>query len=329
MQGVQENGHPVPLQNMKPKEIYTKLFYTLFITVLFVTACSNTPIESQEPIMEESPENVDESRVWIIAHRGARSLAPENTLPAASKALEHQADGWELDVAMSLDGELVVLHDDTLERTSDAVDVFPDRGPWSVYDFRLEELRQLDFGSWFVESDPFEQGAQGNITSDEMEAYRGVRLPTLREALQFTKDNDWWVNIEIKDASGTQADAVIVAEVLALVEELEMQQQVLISSFNWKYLQQVRALNASIPTGLLVNQIVMDPVKLMLEMDAQAFHPSMKHTYAKQVQELREAGYAVNVWTVNEESDMQALIEMGVTGIITDFPQLLKPKLMP
>jgi glycerophosphoryl diester phosphodiesterase len=317
------------MQIMKPKEIYTKLFYVLLLSLLFISACSTTPIGSQEPIMDERPGNLNESRVWIIAHRGARSLAPENTLLAASKALEHQADGWELDVAMSLDGELVVLHDDTLERTSDAIDVFPDRKPWSVYDFSFEDLRTLDFGSWFVGSDPFEQGIQGNITSDEMEAYRGVRIPTLREALEFTKANDWWVNIEIKDAGGTHADGVIVAETLALVDELEMEEQVLISSFNFEYLQQVRALNPSIQIGLLVNQIVMDPVKVMREMDAQAYHPSMKYTYAKQVQELREAGYAVNVWTVNEESDMQELIEMGVTGIITDFPQILKAKMNP
>ncbi len=279
--------------------------------------------------MEDSPEKSDEARVWIIAHRGARSLAPENTLPAADKALEHQADGWELDVAMSLDGELVVIHDDTLERTSNAVEVFPDRAPWSVYDFRLEELRQLDFGSWFVESDPFGQIAQGNVPADDLEVYRGVTLPTLREALLFTKDNAWWVNIEIKDASGTWADEVIVADVVALVEELEMEDQVLISSFNFEYLGQVKELNASLPIGVVVNRIVMDPVELMREMDAQAFHPSMKHTYAKQVQALREAGYSVNVWTVNEESDMQDLIAMGVSGIFTDFPQLLKSLLAP
>jgi glycerophosphoryl diester phosphodiesterase len=209
--------------------------------------------------MEDMHNGEDESQVMIIAHRGARSLAPENTLPAAEKALESHADGWELDVAMSKDGVLVVLHDDTLERTSNVVDIFPERGPWSVYDFTLDELQQLDFGSWFVESDPFDQIAQGNLTANDIEAYKGVKIPTLQEALEFTQSNQWWVNVEIKDASGTPADVIIVPEVVKLVETLGMEDQVLISSFNWDYLSQVKALNPNLATGVLTNKLVMDP----------------------------------------------------------------------
>ncbi len=269
----------------------------------------------------------DQAQVQIIAHRGARSLAPENTLSAAIKAFENGADGWELDVAMSVDGELVLLHDDTLERTSNVARLFPDRAPWSVYEFTLAELKQLDYGSWFVESDPFKQAT--NLSAAELNSYVGIPITTLVEALQYTKDNHWWVNIEIKDASGTSADATIVAKVVNLVEELEMLDQVLISSFNHEYLRQVKKLNPFIATGALVNQVVMDPLALMRELDAQAFHPGRRVTYAKQVQSLRAAGYAINVWTVNDEAEMRELIEMGVTGIITDFPQILKPLLRP
>lgn len=271
----------------------------------------------------------DNPQVRIIAHRGARSLAPENTLSAAIKAFESSADGWELDVAMSSDGILVLLHDDTLERTSDAAQVFPDRKPWSVYEFSMDDLNRLDFGSWFVSSDPFEQAAQAQISAQEMETYKGIRITTLAEALQYTKDHQWWVNVEIKDASNTPADAVIVSKVVALIGELQMQDQVLISSFNHDYLRQVKTLNPSISTGALVNQLVMDPLALMKDLDAQAFHPGKKYTYTKQVQALREAGYDVNVWTVNDEAEMLGLIEMGVTGIITDFPQQIKPIIGP
>ncbi|HOE70913.1 MAG TPA: glycerophosphodiester phosphodiesterase family protein [Brevefilum sp.] len=272
---------------------------------------------------------IEYSQVMIIAHRGARSLAPENTLPAAAKALENYADGWELDVAMSADGELVVLHDDTLERTSNVMSVFPDRKPWSVYEFSLAELQQLDFGSWFVESDPFGQISQGNVAASDLENYRGTRIPKLEEALEYTKSNHWWVNIEIKDASGTPSDAVIVSEVVRLVENMGMEDQVLISSFNWDYLNQVKALNPNLATGVLAKSIVMDPVSLMKKIDAQAFHPGIKVTLAAQVKQLRENNYDVNVWTVNEVSDMERLIEMGVTGIITDFPQRLYPIINP
>lgn len=271
----------------------------------------------------------DQTQVRIIAHRGARSLAPENTLAAAIKGFESGADGWELDVAMSIEGELVLLHDDTLERTSNVKQVFPDRRPWSVYEFSLQELSQLDFGSWFVESDPFDQAAQGNISTQELEAFRGLPITTLAEALQFTKDNQWWVNIEIKDASGTAAEALIVSKVVKLVEKLEMEDQVLISSFKHEYLGEVKNLNPTIATGILVNKSVKDPVSLMQQYEAQAFHPGSKVTDASQVQALRTAGYDVNVWTVNEAEDMFELIAMGVTGIFTDFPQTLKPILAP
>jgi len=299
-------------------------FFILLLLTLFalsLVACLTVQTTSIDPNLEEKPMTANDSKITIIAHRGARSLAPENTISAAKRAFENHADGWELDVAMSVDGELVVLHDDTLERTSNVAEVFPDRSPWSVYDFSLEDLKKLDVGSWFVDSDPFKQIALGIVSSENIAEYKGESIPTLREALIYTKDNQWWVNIEIKDASETPADSVIVSKIVALVEELEMQDQVLISSFNMEYLKQVKSLNKDLPTGVLVNKIIMDPLALMKELDAQAFHPGMKVTYEKQVKLLLEEGYAINVWTVNEESDMQKLIEMGVTGIITDFPQ--------
>jgi len=305
-------------------KIIRSTFFILLVFSVFalsLVACSGDQISSMDPNLEDRPMPANDSKVMIIAHRGARSLAPENSISAAKRAFENHADGWELDVAMSVDGELVVLHDDTLERTSNVKEVFPDRSPWSVYDFTMDDLKKLDVGTWFVESDPFEQIAKGNISDQYVGEYQGEPIPTLREALIYTKDNNWWVNIEIKDASGTFADAVIVSDVVKLVEELGMEDQVLISSFNFDYLKQVKANNQSLPTGVLVNKIVMDPLALMKELDAQAFHPGMKVTYEKQVSLLLKEGYAVNVWTVNEESDMQKLIEMGVTGIITDFPQ--------
>ena len=305
-------------------KIIRSTFFILLVFSVFalsLVACSGDQISSMDPNLEDRPMPANDSKVMIIAHRGARSLAPENSISAAKRAFENHADGWELDVAMSVDGELVVLHDDTLERTSNVKEVFPDRSPWSVYDFTMDDLKKLDVGTWFVESDPFEQIAKGNISDQYVGEYQGEPIPTLREALIYTKDNNWWVNIEIKDASGTFADAIIVSDVVKLVEELGVEDQVLISSFDFDYLKQVKAINQSLPTGVLVNKIVMDPLALMKELDAQAFHPGMKVTYEKQVSLLLKEGYAVNVWTVNEESDMQKLIEMGVTGIITDFPQ--------
>ncbi|MCJ7696594.1 MAG: hypothetical protein MUO40_14380, partial [Anaerolineaceae bacterium] len=229
--------------------------------------------------------------IKIIAHRGARSIAPENTLAAAAKGLEAGADGWELDVAMSADGVLVVLHDDTLERTSNAFQVFPDRLPWNVYTFSIEDLNKLDLGSWFIEKDPFKEITGGNVSASDIESFKNIKIPTLEEALRWTKENNWWVNVEIKDASGTIADDVIVSKVVALIEEVNMEEHVIISSFNHDYLRQVKSLNPELATGVLTSGPVMDPVALMRDLDAQAYHPSLKVTDAKQVRLLREAGY--------------------------------------
>ena len=122
--------------------------------------------------------------VLNIAHRGARSLAPENTLAAARKALEIGADLWETDVSVTTDGQLILMHDDTLDRTTDAPIRFPGRSPWTVSAFTLAEIRDLDAGSWFVETDPFDQIAAGAVTPGEQAAYRGERVPTLRRALE-------------------------------------------------------------------------------------------------------------------------------------------------
>lgn len=260
-----------------------------------------------------------------IAHRGARSLAPENTLAAARKALEIGADMWELDVAMTADGVPFVVHDDTLERTSNVRQLFPDRKPWSNHLFTWAEVQQLDFGSWFVASDPFKQIAAGNVSQAELESYRGEKAPTLREALVFTRENNWRVNVEIKDLTGTPGDATVVEKVVALIDELGMADRVLISSFNHSYIVRAKAANPRIATAALVERADPDPVALLRRLNAQAYNPRGTAVRLEDIGRLREAGFAMYVWTVNEERDMRTLIAAGVSGIFTDFPQRLKP----
>ena len=176
---------------------------------------------------------------------------------------------WELDVAVSADGELVILHDDTLERTSNATDLFPDRRPWAVHTFTLAELRRLDFGSWFNQKDPFGQIEEGAVTREMQAVYVAEPIPTLREALVFTRDNAWRVNVEIKDAGGTPADLDVVEKVVALITELGMPEQVIISSFNHSYLARARAANPAIQTAALVEVPVAYPVTLLRGLGAQ------------------------------------------------------------
>ena len=214
-----------------------------------------------------------QSRTLNIAHRGACSLAPENTLVAARKALEVGADMWELDVQMTADEELIVIHDTTLKRTSNVEAVYPGRRPWQVHEFKLDEIRLLDFGSWFVRRDPLGQIAEGVVTRADRSSYVGVSAPTLREALSFTLEHGWLVNVEIKDLSGQPGNSHIVNKVMALVEELDVVDMVLISSFNHDYLAQVRAAHPHIPTGVLVTKSHPRPASLLRRLGAQAYHP--------------------------------------------------------
>src|SRR5262245_27786405 len=163
-----------------------------------------------------------------IAHRGASSLAPENTLASARKAFEIGADMWELDVSVTADGELVALHDDSLARTTNAGALFPDRTPWLISTFTLAEVRQLDAGSWFVETDPFGTIAARTVTPAEQKALAGQPIPTLREALLFTRDQQWRVNVEIKALIPPLIGFPVVEAVVRLIESLAMSEQVLL-----------------------------------------------------------------------------------------------------
>ncbi len=261
------------------------------------------------------------NRRLIAAHRGARSLAPENTLAAARVALAAGAGMMEIDVRMCRNAELVLIHDPNLERTSDAPVKFPDRSPWLVHDFTLEELRTLDFGSWFNDTDPFGQIAEGKISSPELVKYSGEPVMTLEEAILFTIRNDWLLNIEIKDLSGSAGHESIVEKVVTLVRSLGAVEKVIVSSFNRHYLALIRKFDREIKTGVLVDSVQSDPVELMLELDAFTYNPGLRAVRPWQIRRLKQKGFGVLVWVVNKPWLAGALFSMGADGIFTDFPQ--------
>jgi glycerophosphoryl diester phosphodiesterase len=259
-------------------------------------------------------------RPIVIAHRGFRSIAPENTLLAAQKGFDIGADMWELDVAASSDGILVVLHDNTLTRTTDAKTRFPSRSPWIIYDFTFDELKSLDAGSWYSKADPFMQIAYGRVGSSELESFKDLRIPTLREALELTKRLGWRVNIEIKDATGFACDAWIVEKTAELIKELDMVPSVLISSFNHDYLKRMKMAIPEISVAALIDKPISDPVQRLKDLGAVALNPNEKYLDEATVRALRSAGLGVLPWTVNDPSRMRMLLNWGATGLITDFP---------
>ncbi|MBM4458141.1 MAG: glycerophosphodiester phosphodiesterase [Chloroflexi bacterium] len=306
-----------------------RIMLTLVLLALLIAAATCTspapPLVSQPPPKPQETATPMCTRTLNIAHRGARSLAPENTLAAAAKALEIGADMWEFDVAVSADGELFLLHDDRLDRTSNVRELFPGRAPWSSHTFTLAEIRQLDFGAWFVALDPFKQIAAGKVSPQESARYRGEKAPTLREALEFTRQNNWRANIEIKDQRGKPGDATVVEKVVALVDELRVTDRVLISSFNHSYLERVKKANPAIATGALVSTPDPDPLALLRRLGAQAYNPNVKAIEPAEVRRIRDQGFDVFIYTVNDEPTMRSLVEARASGIFTDFPQTLKP----
>lgn len=264
---------------------------------------------------------------YVCAHRGARSLAPENTMLAAELALALGADYWEMDVHKTADGALVVFHDDDLSRTTDIAEraEFADRSPWLTAHFTLEELRQLDAGSWFVAHDPYGTISAGEGERSLLERMKGASIPTLDEALLFSKRNDFPINIEIKDQKQAPGDLSIVEDVLQTIRTHEVEDLVLISSFNHDYLAEVHRLDRQIPLAVLVEDHSPENIVSYLQgLGATTYHPDKALIDADCVRTLMREGIRVAPWTVNDMDEALALVDAGCFGVITDYPQALR-----
>lgn len=257
----------------------------------------------------------------VIAHRGARGHAPENTLTSATLAHTVHADLWELDVNYTRDGKLVVMHDDTLVRTTNVEKVYPGRPSYRVCDFTLNELKTLDAGSWYEGRDQFGTIAAGELTAETLATFTGLKVPTLEEALLLTRDFDWAVNVEIKNHEHLIGHTTVTDDVLRLIRRLDMVERVIISSFQHRYLLECHKLCPEIATGALVETVrPADPVALCRKLQVNAYHPDRLILAPGDLPALRDAGFAVNVWTVNDMDEAKRLVDEGASGIITDFP---------
>ena len=234
------------------------------------------------------------SNTLIFAHRGASQTHPENTMAAYKAALEAGADGLELDVQLTKDDVPVLIHDESVHRTTN--------GKGWVKDYTFDKLTELDAGSWFHESSAH------------------ARIPALEELLSWVANTPLILNIELK--SGLIAYPGIEAAVLDLVTKYDMVGRVIISSFNHYSLVNIREQHSTIETAVLFMEGLYEPWDYAKRIGAQSLHCYFPAARPFLIEGAKKAGIPLRLFTVNEEAHLNGFMRAGCDGIITDNPEL-------
>lgn len=261
---------------------------------------------------------------YLCAHRGARSLAPENTLLAVEQARICGADLWETDLRMTADGVFVLCHDAFLQRTTNIREI-PELAawdPWRVDELTWDQLRGLDSGSWYLRDDPFGLLASGKLPESLRQAIPGQRMLRLETALEYCRTYDFPVNLEIKDLSRSIADEQVISALLQVIDGWGMHDKALLSSFHHAYLSLIKQLQPDLATAALVEQRHPDHLLDYLgNLRVDAYHPDERITDAALIESLHQEDIAVMVWTVNDPHRAAYFQSAGATMICTDWPQ--------
>lgn len=229
-------------------------------------------------------------KVW--AHRGASGIYPENTLLAFKEAIQMQCDGIECEVHLTKDGEMVVCHDETIDRTSD--------GKGYIKDFTLEELKQFNF-------------------NQKDSSFGFEPIPTIQEVIELIKPTDLLLNIELK--TNIIFYEGIEKKLVDLLRKEKMEQRVLLSSFNHYSILRVRKLNKKIKTAFLYKDSPIGIGDYAKKHGVNAIHPALYNIqYDKEIRAAKKDKLEINVWTVNHTNHILSCIDTEVDGIFTDYP---------
>ena len=231
------------------------------------------------------------TKVW--AHRGASAYAPENTLEAFELAVKMHAEGVELDVHLSRDGELMVGHDETVNRCSN--------GTGKINEMTCAQLKELDFGVHFPE-------------------YRGAKMPTLEEVYKLLKPTGLFINIEIKSLPNIYEG--IEQKLDDLATAMGMQDHIIYSSFDHYTLVNMRAIIPKVPLGILYSHGEYEPWKYAASIGVNALHPHYASLKRPVVPGSQAAGIAVHPWTVDDEGVLELMYRMGVEAVISNKPDV-------
>lgn len=230
------------------------------------------------------------------AHRGASAYYPENTMLAFERAIELGCTGIETDVQLTKDGYLVLIHDEKLNRTTDAVGY--------VKDFSLSEIKSMDAGSF------------------KDKCFRGVSIPTAEELIKLVVDKSIMINFELK--TGEIWYEGIEEKLLNLIHKYNFAEKVIISSFNHYSIDKCKQIDNSIKVGLLYSDGIFEPQLYAKTVGAEAIHPYFYAVDNKAlINRIKASGIMINAYTINEENDMKRFLDYKVDGIITNFPDKL------
>ncbi|MFJ4563238.1 glycerophosphodiester phosphodiesterase [Streptomyces caelestis] len=254
-----------------------------------------------------------DGRPLVIAHRGASAYAPENTLAAVDKAAELGIRWVENDVQRTRDGELVVLHDDNLRRTTDVEEVFPGRAPWKVRDFTAAEISRLDAGSWFGP------------------AYAGARVPTLEQFVHRVERHHQKLLLEIKNPElypGIERQTLKVLGNEGWLDRSHVRGRLIVQSFSADSVRTVHELKPAVKTGLLGTPPVSGlPVYAGFADQINPSYGSLSTAYVASVQAFtgpHGRPLEVFTWTVDDAATAQRVAGYGVDGIITNKPDVVR-----
>jgi glycerophosphoryl diester phosphodiesterase len=230
----------------------------------------------------------------VIAHRGASGHAPENTLAAFKRATVLGATFIETDLQLSRDARFVAIHDDTVNRTTN--------GQGKVHDLSLADLRKLDAGSWF--------GSE----------FTGERIPTLEEILEFSKKHDVVFYLELKPGGSWGGEHALIGALRQSSEEIA---RTVVISFDAGILAALRRIEPTLMTGLLFDGQIDRPLERALEVGARQLAVRGDLVTPVMLAEARKKDLQVVCWTVNQPAHMRLLIQAGVDGIMSDYPDRL------
>lgn len=230
---------------------------------------------------------------FIFAHRGSAGTRPENTMEAFFEAEKAGADGIELDIQLSKDGELVVIHDETVNRTT--------KGKGYVKDLTFAELQSLD-------------------VIDRFETGKPLSIPALEEVFEWLAQNQLLCNIELKTA---KVDYPLIEEkAVSLIRAYHLEERVIFSSFNHFSIIQCHRLAPEVEIAPLYSEVMFMPWVYAKSIRAKAIHPRLLTTADWIIRATMNHGIAVRPYTVNKAKDMRRLFKIGCTAIITDFPEI-------